>query len=943
MAATTKKALPGSERPIVPGSTMLGPADAAERVRFSVLLRQRPDAPPMHDLDHWQNTSPEKRKHLSVDEFFQAHGGTEEDSEAVVDYLKSEGLHVISSDSNRRRIDVEGSAAEINAAFGITLNRYQAPHRFVRRRIERRGERPTEVVVPEHTHRGFEGPVHLPPKLVGIVTAVIGLDNRRLGGPAGTGTGDPAGAQYLSPVKIAQLYNFPKVSAAGQTVALYEAADEGAAYLHSDVTQYVASLPAGYNTQPHLTDIGLLGQTNNPALVTGGPPYPGGVIETILDVGVVAAVAQGVNINVYFTEDTENGWVAFLDRAIFPLAGDHAPSVISASWILTVRDDLGTIGDPTVGGTLSNTISGYLQSAAVRGITVFMAIGDWGSGNQIVDKHCHVSYPNSDPWVTSCGGTIIGAVSATSPPTFQEFTWSDGNTASQFQSGVYEATGGGVSDTFPIPPYQSAAALLPISKNDGNVRRGVPDVAGMVGMDGFFLNGSGGPGSNQMFGTSAVSPLYAALVGMINAFLGHNVGFLNPTLYTYGSEICNDITFGNNDSSYVPDAPFYTADIGWDPVTGWGSINGLRLLAALAPAPVVETAIPNGGFGNVCVGSFADETLTINNSGFAMLLIANIVVSPADFLTPSVTSYPLAVAPGDSIDVTIRFKPGSAGVKNGSVTILSNSPFGPHKITITGTGQTPRLVLAIAGKGEFGNVCVGSFKDEPLILNNSGKCVLSVTGLASSSSEFVVPEVLSYPLSIAAGDSLPLPIRFQPASFGAKAATITVSSNDPAGAHTIRVSGDAPSGKLVVTGSTCFGGVKACCSSERTISICNVGDCKLHVTSVAFKRKSRHWKLVNNPFPATLHPGSCLGLVIRYCATEKCPRCCELVITSDDPVTPVKTLEMMAYTIWDQCGCKSCCDDCRKGGCNKQHADSCCGDGHAADCCCCDEGDGADD
>jgi hypothetical protein len=179
-------------------------------------------------------------------------------------------------------------------------------------------------------------------------------------------------------------------------------------------------------------------------------------------------------------------------------------------------------------------------------------------------------------------------------------------------------------------------------------------------------------------------------------------------------------------------------------------------------------------------------------------------------------------------------------------------------------------------------------------------------------------------LAIAAGGFLPLPIRFAPASFGPKSATLSVISNDPGGAHTIHVTGDAPSGKLAVTGSLCFGGVKACCRAERTISICNVGDCSLHVTSVAFKRKNRHWKLINNPFPATLHPGSCLGVVIRYKATEKCPVCCELIITSDDPVNPIKTLDVMAYTIWTQCGCKQCCEDCRKGCCNRCHSESCC-------------------
>ncbi len=181
-----------------------------------------------------------------------------------------------------------------------------------------------------------------------------------------------------------------------------------------------------------------------------------------------------------------------------------------------------------------------------------------------------------------------------------------------------------------------------------------------------------------------------------------------------------------------------------------------------------------------------------------------------------------------------------------------------------------------------------------------------------------------------------MPIRFQPTSIGAKTATITIDSNDPLGTKTTMVTGHIPAGKLAVTGSTSFGGVTACCCADRTLSICNVGDCKLHVTSVAFKRKSSHWTLLHNPFPATLHPGSHLDLTIRYKATEKCPRSCELIITSDDPETPVRTLEVLAYTIWDKCGCAKCCDDCRKGGCEKRHAESCCSQGYP---CCGDDDD----
>jgi protein involved in polysaccharide export with SLBB domain len=337
----------------------------------------------------------------------------------------------------------------------------------------------------------------------------------------------------------------------------------------------------------------------------------------------------------------------------------------------------------------------------------------------------------------------------------------------------------------------------------------------------------------------------------------------------------------------------------------------------------IATAIANSGrFGNVCLGSFADELLTINNSGTCPLSIFDIVGSP-DFLAPSVLSYPLLVGPGDSIDVVIRFQPSAPdGSKVGSITVLSNDPAGPHAVSVSGVLAAPKANLIIADSGSFGDVCVGSFADEPLIVTNSGKCALSITGISSNSADFLAPEVLSYPITVGPGDALPVPIRFQPASFGAKAGTITVTSDDPASPISVEVSGDAPPGKLTVSGSTTFGGVNAGCCADRTLSICNTGDCALDVTSVHFRRRSRRWRLLNNPFPAKLRPGSCFPVVIQYRANEKCPRPCELVIESDDPVTPVKYVEVLAYTIWDNC-CKEGCDDCRKADCDDCRKNCC--------------------
>jgi hypothetical protein len=399
-----------------------------------------------------------------------------------------------------------------------------------------------------------------------------------------------------------------------------------------------------------------------------------------------------------------------------------------------------------------------------------------------------------------------------------------------------------------------------------------------------------------------------------------------------------------------PSGVTYQRNVNWATQTLLGNDGVTPVAVSIDPfffkltleIPVVATAIANSGFfGDVCLSSFTDEMLTINNSGSGMLKIFKITSNSVDFEVPSVLSYPLKVHAGDSIDLMIRFKPTSHGFKLGKITIFSNDPASPHVVDVSGECPAPHLALMIANHGNFGKCCVGSFADEYLILNNNGKCWLSVTGISSSLPDFLAPEVITYPLTIGRGDSLQVPIRFAPTSHGHHSATITVTSNDPTGPRTIAVSGDAPSGKLAVTGSTCFGGVKACSCAERTISICNVGDCNLHVTSVGFKRKNRHWKLIHNPFPAMLHPGSCLGVVIRYKATEKCPRCCELVIESDDPMTPVKILDVMAYTIWNDCRCKQCCEDCRKGHCEKSHQECCCEERH--DNCCDDDDDGEDE
>ena len=181
------------------------------------------------------------------------------------------------------------------------------------------------------------------------------------------------------------------------------------------------------------------------------------------------------------------------------------------------------------------------------------------------------------------------------------------------------------------------------------------------------------------------------------------------------------------------------------------------------PAPITTTVVAGAGaFGTTCPGSFADEVLTIDNSGYAELLVWDITSTSPDFVVPTVANYPLMVAPGASIGVPIRFSPSSAGPKSTTLTIFSNDLAGALTVALSGTGGAPRLVLVAADTGDLGKACVGSFADGPLVLSNSGTCPLDISGLTLSDTEFELPETLTFPLVIAPGSSLALPDPLRP-------------------------------------------------------------------------------------------------------------------------------------------------------------------------------------
>jgi kumamolisin len=386
---------------------------------------------------------------------------------------------------------------------------------------------------------------------------VLGLDNRRHARPhfrrlpkLGGGWWAPAVGVSYPPNQIAALYNFPtNLNGAGETIALIEL---GGGYRMPDLVKYFASI--GVSPPPSVTAVSVLGAINTPT----GPSGPDG--EVMLDIEVAGAIAPGAQITVYFAPNTDRGFLAAINTAIFDNV--RKPSVVSISW-----------GGPERSWTpqAMRAVDQAFQAGAALGVTVCCAAGDGGSTDGLRDGLVNADFPASSPSVLACGGTRLlsasGAISS-------EVVWNDGP-----QGG---ATGGGVSEFFPRPSWQANANVPPSGNASGYVGRGLPDVAGNADpTTGYQARVDGR--DITIGGTSAVAPLWAGLIALANQSVGKRVGYITPLLYQQlggTPSAFRDITAGNNDSTNLGRG--YNATHGWDACTGFGSPNGSAIIAALS-------------------------------------------------------------------------------------------------------------------------------------------------------------------------------------------------------------------------------------------------------------------------------------------------------------------------------------------------------------------------
>jgi kumamolisin len=515
MSGSERVQVPGSERTLHPGHVRVGDVDRTGNVDVTVYLSHRvaPDW-----IDEEARRPPSSRKRISREEWGQAHGARADDVNAISRFAEAHGLAVGRTDEGRRQVKLMGAAGSVADAFEANFEGMYAPSQ----------DGPS--------YRARSGPLTVPAELGDAVTGVFGLDDRPVARPQIRFA--QAGAVAYTPPEVAKAYGFPTgVDGSGETVGIIEL---GGGYRESDLTTYFDSLGLA---PPAVTAVGVDGGSNSPGTDTNADG------EVMLDIEMVGAIAPAAGIVVYFAPNTDQGFIDAVSQAVHDTA--HKVSVVSISW--------GGSEDSWTAQARAQ-METILTDAGGLGVTVTVAAGDNGSSDGSTDGSAHVDFPASAPHALACGGTTLQISGATISSETVWDTTSNG------------ATGGGVSDVFAPPGYQSSAKV-PGNADSGKAGRGVPDVAGDANpQTGYTIRVDGT--DETIGGTSAVAPLWAGLTALLNQSLGAPLGFAQARLYALlGSPAFHDITAGANGA--------YSAGPGWDACTGLGSPSGQTLARQL--------------------------------------------------------------------------------------------------------------------------------------------------------------------------------------------------------------------------------------------------------------------------------------------------------------------------------------------------------------------------
>ncbi len=711
---------------------------AAQTMRFDMVMALR-HQPELENFlkDLYDPTSSSYKKYLTPEEFTARFGPSQEDFDALMQFVKASGFTVIHASRDSRDVQLKGSVGAIEKALHVEMGVYQHP-------TENR-----QFFAPDR-----EPSVDLPFQLWHI----SGLDNYELPRTnvvhrnvkqSPQITGSCPGNSYCASDMRAAYYGTGSLTGVGQNMALLELAGTTL----SDLANYYKNAK---QTEPYVPT--LLSEGGYATTCTGGCDDT----EQSIDMQQEMGMAPGTTMLYMYVCGDAYGSGTFSDTACLSamVTTEAAPLSlqISSSWAWKPADP--STDDP------------YFEQMASQGQSFFDAAGDGGKWVSGTGRN-GFAYPAEDDYVICVGGTDLTTTGA-GGPWASETAWPD--------------SGGGISiDGIPIPSWQQLAGVI-TSKNEGSTTlRNGPDVAAEANTN-FYWCADGQCGTGEG-GTSFAAPMWAGYLALANQQAVANgtpaPGFIDPAIYPLGlgsgyATAFHDITSGNNGFPTEP---------GYDLVTGWGSPNGAGLINALTgPTGPSFSLTANPSSLSIAEGSSGTSTITVVPAdGFT----GNVTLS-ASGLPNGVTAgfNPNPTSTTSTLTLTVS---GSAATGTSTITIggTSGSLSASTTIQLTVTASGPVVSLNPTSL-TWGKVLVGkTAAAKKVTVTNTGASTLDITNIATTG-DFALFSFTSKQKcgsTLAAGKSCIVKVNFTPTQTGTRTGSLNFTDNAGGSPQSVALSG----------------------------------------------------------------------------------------------------------------------------------------------------------
>lgn len=719
------------------GLTDLGEADggvalSSMTLRFSMTDGQKAALTQLL-IDQQNSASPRYRQWLTPEQFAARFGLSGGDMATTSQWLTSQGFKITAAARSRTFVQFSGTVAQAEAAFHTSIHK---------------------ISVDGEAHIANVTPVSLPAGIAGVVGAVSGLDDFRLkprarthveqGGAGPRFTSSISGNTFLAPGDVYTIYDVKplltsSIDGTGITIAIAGQTDVS--------LNDVASFRLASGLSANLPTVKLYGTDPGTPLTNGAPEDES---EADLDMEWSGAVAPAASILYVNSTDAVNSLVQIIDNKL--------ASIASISY-----------GDCEIGTGQSNAdaLNQTFMQANAEGITVVGPAGDAGAtdcdgGNvSSATQGLAVDFPASSPYVTGLGGTMFndssGSYFSTANDTnggsaisyIPEEVWNE-NAVDVLQNPAhFGAGGGGVSTFFPKPVWQTGTGV----PND--LSRDVPDVSldAASNHDGYLFCSQGScidgfrDASGNLTvvgGTSVSTPEFAAVLALVQQKIGAATANANPVIYalansTYSAAVFHDVTVGNNASPCTagsPDCPAggsigYSAGVGYDLATGWGSVDAFNLVSSwtlVTPVGVgsagseASTTTLAASSASVTSGTAVTITATVANggtttesaspTGTVQFLLDNVVSGGVVTLSGSAATFSLAttsLASGNHLISAVYSGDSVYAGSKGTVTIdvvsATAADFSLDPVTATVTTKSgtdaPGLVFTVTPVNGF--------------------------------------------------------------------------------------------------------------------------------------------------------------------------------------------------------------------------------------------------